>query len=123
MERLSVFKCVKCGNIAEVLHVGGGAMSCCGEAMKPMKENTTDAAQEKHVPVFEGSAVKVGSVAHPMAEEHYIEWIELISGDKICRRFLKPGEEPKADFSGSGGDSKVVAREYCNLHGLWKGEK
>ena len=123
MERLNIFKCAKCGNIVEVLHVGGGAMSCCGEAMKPMKENTTDAAQEKHVPVFEGSAVKVGSVTHPMAEEHYIEWIELIGGDKICRRFLKPGEEPKAEFSSSCGDSKVVAREYCNLHGLWKGEK
>ena len=69
MEKLNIFKCAKCGNIVEVLHVGGGAMSCCSEAMKPMKENTTDAAQEKHVPVFEGSAVKVGSVTHPIAEE------------------------------------------------------
>lgn len=123
MERLSVFKCDQCSNIVEVLHAGGGALSCCGGPMKQMKENTTDAAQEKHVPVFEGGAVMVGSVAHPMAEEHYIEWIEVICGDKICRRFLKPGEEPKAEFSGSCDCSKVVAREYCNLHGLWKGEK
>ena len=72
MERLSIFKCAKCGNMVEVLHAGGGALSCCGESMRQMKENTTDAAQEKHVPVFDGSAVKVGSVAHPMAEEHYI---------------------------------------------------
>lgn len=124
MERLSIFKCAKCGIMVEVLHAGCGELSCCGTPMSQMKENTTDAAQEKHVPVFENGAVKVGSVAHPMAEEHYIEWIEVISGDKICRQFLKPGEEPKAEFSGAGCcSSKVVAREYCNLHGLWKGEK
>ena len=122
MEKMSIFKCAKCGNMVEVLHAGGGALSCCGESMRQMKENTTDAAQEKHVPVFDGSAVKVGSVAHPMAEEHYIEWIELIDGDKICRQFLKPGEEPRADFAGAG-HPKVAAREYCNLHGLWKGER
>jgi len=122
MERLSIFKCAKCGSMVEVLHAGNGALSCCGESMRQMKENTTDAAQEKHVPVFDGSAVKVGSVTHPMAEEHYIEWIELIDGDKICRQFLKPGEEPRADFTGAG-RPKVTAREYCNLHGLWKGER
>ncbi|MDO4785423.1 MAG: desulfoferrodoxin [Fretibacterium sp.] len=123
MERLSILKCDKCGCMVEVLNTGCGEISCCGDAMKLLKENTTDAAQEKHVPVFEGSEVKVGSVAHPMAEEHYIEWIEVICGDKICRRFLKPGEEPKAEFSGSCNCSKTIAREYCNLHGLWKGEK
>ena len=122
MERLSIFKCAKCGSMVEVLHAGGGALSCCGESMKQMKENTTDAAQEKHVPMFEDGAVKVGSVAHPMAEEHYIEWIELIDGDKICRQFLKPGEQPRSEFAGAGHHG-VTAREYCNLHGLWKGER
>jgi len=118
MEKLSVFKCSKCGNIVEVMHVGGGTLSCCGEAMKELKENTTDAAQEKHVPVRENITVKVGSVAHPMAEDHYIEWIEVINGDRVCRKFLKPGESPEADF-----DSAVPGatfREYCNKHGLWK---
>ena len=82
MEKLSVFKCAKCGNIVEVMHVGGGTLVCCGEPMKELKENTTDAAQEKHVPVLEGSKVKVGSVAHPMQDDHYIEWIEVINGER-----------------------------------------
>lgn len=117
MEKLSVFKCAKCGNIVEVMHVGGGALSCCGEAMKQLKENTTDGATEKHVPAFDGNKVRVGAVAHPMAEDHYIEWIEVIDGERVCRKFLKPGEAPEAEF----GDLKAgtVAREFCNKHGLW----
>ena len=118
MEKLSVFKCAKCGNIVEVMHVGGGTLSCCGEPMKEIKGNTTDAVQEKHVPVLEGNKVKVGSVAHPMQAEHYIEWIEVINGDRVCRQFLKPGEEPCAEFGNATSDS--IMREYCNLHGLWK---
>ena len=120
MEKLSVFKCAKCGNIVEVMHVGGGTLVCCGDPMKQLKENTTDAATEKHVPVLDGHAVKVGSVAHPMADDHYIEWIEVIKGERVCRQFLKPGEAPSAEFSCvEGGD---VMREYCNKHGLWKAE-
>lgn len=124
MEKLSVYKCDKCGNIVEVLHVGGGPLSCCGQPMRELKANTTDAAQEKHVPVFEGNKVKVGSVAHPMAEDHYIEWIEVIckDGSKVLRRFLKPGEEPEFELPKEPCDG-AVAREYCNKHGLWKGEK
>ena len=122
MERLSVYKCAKCGNIVEVMHVGGGTLSCCGEPMKQLKENTTDAATEKHVPVLEGKHVKVGSVAHPMAEDHYIEWVEVIrqNGERVARCFLKPGEEPGAEFKCA--EPGVIMREYCNKHGLWKAE-
>ena len=118
MERLNVYKCAKCGNIVEVMHVGGGELVCCGEPMRLLKENTTDAAQEKHVPVREGITIKVGSAAHPMAEDHYIEWIEVINGERVCRRFLKPGEEPQADFDSA--EAGATAREFCNKHGLWK---
>ena len=120
MEKLSVFKCAKCGNIVEVMHVGGGVLVCSGEPMKELKENTTDAAVEKHVPVFEGGKVKVGSVAHPMQDDHYIEWIEVINGERVCRQFLKPGEEPAAEFGSAKTGSTM--REFCNKHGLWKGD-
>jgi superoxide reductase len=107
----------------EVIHGGGGELVCCGEAMQLLVENTVDAAKEKHVPVIEqvegGVKVKVGDVAHPMEEKHYIEWIEIIDGDKADRQFLNPGEAPEAVFKTASGN--VVAREYCNLHGLWKG--
>jgi superoxide reductase len=121
--RLEVYKCDLCGNIIEVLHGGEGQLVCCGQPMKQMIENTVDAAKEKHVPVMEqvggGIKVKVGSVPHPMIEAHFIEFIELIGEDKICRKWLKPGVEPEALFNGMMGE--VFAREYCNLHGLWKG--
>ncbi len=121
-ERLEVYKCEACGNIVEVLHGGGGELVCCGEPMKLMVENTVDAAKEKHVPVIEkvagGIKVKVGSVAHPMEAKHYIEWIEVIADGKAYRQFLNPGDVPDAIFNVDA--KKVTAREYCNLHGLWK---
>lgn len=121
-ERLEVYKCELCGNIVEVLHGGGGELVCCGEEMKLMAENTVDAAKEKHVPVIEkvegGVLVKVGSVAHPMEEKHWIEWIELIADGKAYRQFLDPGQSPEAFFAVDA--DNVSAREYCNLHGLWK---
>ena len=121
-EKLQVFKCEVCGNIVEMLHGGVGELVCCGEPMKRHKENTVDAAKEKHVPVIEKTAdgykVTVGSVAHPMAADHLIEWIELIADGKAYREFLKPGDEPVAQFCIIA--SQVSAREYCNLHGLWK---
>jgi superoxide reductase len=121
-EQLQVYKCELCGNIVEVLHGGGGELVCCGEPMKLFVENTVDAAKEKHVPVIEKTAdgvkVKVGSVAHPMEEKHYIEWVEVIVGGKAYRQFLKPGMTPEASFCVKEG--AVVAREYCNIHGLWK---
>jgi superoxide reductase len=120
--RLEIYKCEKCGNIVEVLHDGVGELVCCGEPMKRMVENTVDAAREKHVPVIEkipsGYKVKIGSVPHPMVPEHYIEWIQLIAGDKAYRKFLKPGDAPEAEFNIDA--DKVVAREFCNIHLLWK---
>jgi superoxide reductase len=121
-EKLQVYKCEVCGNIVEVMHGGKGELVCCGQPMKLLKENTVDAAKEKHVPVVEksgeGFKVKVGSVAHPMEEKHFIEWIEVIAGGKAYHQFLKPGESPEATFSIAG--DQVTARAYCNLHGLWK---
>jgi superoxide reductase len=122
-ERLEIYKCEACGNVVEVLHGAGGELVCCGEPMKLYKENTVDAAKEKHVPVLEKTAdglkVKVGSVAHPMEEKHYIEWVEVIAGGKAYRQFLSPGEAPEAVFKMDA--DGITAREYCNLHGLWKG--
>jgi superoxide reductase len=121
-EKLQVYKCSVCGNMVEVIHSGAGELVCCGKPMDLMKENTVDAATEKHVPVVEkadgGFKVAVGSVAHPMEEKHYIEWIELIADGKAYRQFLEPGSAPEAVFKIDATD--VAAREYCNLHGLWK---
>lgn len=120
--KLQVFKCNVCGHMVEVIHEGAGTLTCCNQAMQLMEENTVDAALEKHVPVIEKTAggilVKVGSVAHPMQDEHYIEWIELLADGKAYRQFLAPGEKPEALFTIKAKD--VSAREYCNLHGLWK---
>lgn len=121
-QRLQIYKCEVCGNVVEVLHEGAGELVCCDQPMKLMKENTVDAALEKHIPVIEkteeGIKVKVGSVPHPMVEEHYIEWIELIADGQAYRQFLKPGEAPEAVFKIEA--QNITAREYCNLHGLWK---
>ncbi len=120
--RLEIYKCGVCGNMVEVLHVGGGELVCCNQPMILQVENTTYAAKEKHVPVVEkttdGYKVKIGSVAHPMEEKHYIEWVQIIAGDKSYREFLKPGVAPEAVFKLANGS--ITAREYCNIHGLWK---
>ncbi|MEI6516160.1 MAG: desulfoferrodoxin [bacterium] len=122
--RMEVYKCGMCGNMVEVVHGADGVMVCCGVEMVKLTENTVDASKEKHIPVVErlpnGVKVTVGSVLHPMEEKHFIEWIELIVGDEILRQYLKPGQPPVAFFEGVKG-ATVVAREYCNLHGLWKG--
>ena len=121
-ERFQVYKCDVCGNMVELLDAGGGTLSCCGQDMTLLVENTTDAAVEKHVPVItksgDGWLVTVGSVEHPMIDTHYIKWIELIADGKTHIAFLKPGDKPQAFFAVTA--AKVVAREYCNLHGLWK---
>jgi len=119
--QLEVYKCGICGNMIEVLHGGAGSLVCCDQPMQLMVENTVDASREKHVPVIEkGSGaitVKVGSIAHPMEENHYIEWIELVADGKAYRQFLKPGEAPEAVFPVTA--TTVSVREYCNLHGQW----
>ena len=117
-----VYQCSVCGNITQVLHESGGTLSCCGQAMNLLEENTTDAAVEKHVPVIEktgtGYKVTVGEVSHPMIDAHYIEWIELIGGGHVLRKHLKPGDAPEAVFCTDA--AQVIARAYCNLHGQWK---
>jgi superoxide reductase len=124
-EKLQIYKCEVCGNVVEVIHAGAGELVCCGQPMKLFKENTTDAATEKHVPAIEklekGIKAKVGEVAHPMKEDHYIEWIEVIfPTGRANRQFLEPGQTPEAEFPCAEG--KVIVREYCNIHGLWKAE-
>ncbi len=121
-ERLQVYKCEVCGNMVEMIHAGKGELVCSGQPMKLFTESTADSATEKHVPVIEKGAdsikVKVGSVPHPMEEKHYIEWIELIADGRAYRHFLKPGDAPEAVFPVIA--SQVTAREYCNIHGLWR---
>lgn len=124
MDTNQIYKCSICGNIVEVLHAGCGELICCGKPMSLLKENTVDAAIEKHVPVVEktkrGVSVKVGSTPHPMEKEHYIEFIEILTKDNNSfKKFLKPGDKPEAEFLVSI-DKIFFVREYCNLHGLWK---
>ena len=122
-KKLQIYKCAKCGNIVEVLHGGVGELACCGQPMELLDEKTADAATEKHVPVIEkidgGYKVTVGSTLHPMEEKHYIEWIELLAGDKTYRQFLNPGDAPEVVFNIEA--TEVTVREHCNVHGLWKG--
>ncbi|MDR1359975.1 MAG: desulfoferrodoxin [Deltaproteobacteria bacterium] len=121
-QTLEMFKCAECGNLIEILQAGGGPLACCGQPMKPLKEGATDGAKEKHVPVVEKTAsgykVKVGSAPHPMEAAHSILWIELLADGVSYTRFLKPGAPAEAEFCIQA--DQVQAREYCNLHGLWK---
>ncbi len=126
-ERGQIYKCQICGNIVEVIHSGQGSLVCCGKEMELMEEKTADSSTEKHVPFIQYQddhyIVKVGeNINHPMEEKHYIEWIELIVDDNYCKKYLKPNQEPKAEFFIPKGE-KVYAREYCNIHGLWKSKK
>ena len=122
-EKLQVYKCRVCGNIVEMLHEGAGQLVCCGAPMDLFEEKTADEGKEKHVPVVEkveeGFKVKVGSVPHPMEEKHHIEWVQIIADGKAYRQFLKPGQVPETVFCTDA--AQVTAREYCNVHGLWKG--
>ncbi len=117
-----IYRCNVCGNIVEVLHAGKGELVCCGRPMELLQGKIADVRLEKHVPVVEttdrGIKVKVGSTPHPMEENHYIEWVEIITGGESYRKFLKPGDKPEAEFEI--GPPKVAAREYCSIHGLWK---
>lgn len=121
-QRNEIYKCMRCGNIVEVLHASAGELTCCGEAMRLLHENTTDAALEKHIPVLTqhptGVDAVVGSVLHPMEDKHFIEWIEVLADGRVYRQFLNPGEAPAAVFCITAQD--IVAREFCNLHGLWR---
>ncbi len=121
--KFEVYKCDICGNIIEVLHPGKGQLVCCNQPMRLLKEKTEDKGLEKHVPILEvtsdGVEVKVGSVKHPMEENHYIEWIEILADNKVlCRKILAPKEKPEATFKVKSED--IVVRVYCNIHELWK---
>ncbi len=121
MEKSQIYRCGVCGNMVEVVAVGGGTLVCCGQKMNQQEENTTDAAVEKHVPVVEQSngqvKVTIGSVIHPMLDTHFIQFIDVVTATRTLRQYLKPGEQPVAIFNV---DEPVLAvREYCNLHGLW----
>lgn len=124
--RLEIYKCLVCGNVVEIYDGADGQLFCCGEPMRQMLENTTDAAAEKHVPVVEkivgGYKVKVGEIPHPMEETHYIQWIELVAGNEVYAKFLKPGQTAEALFMIETEAENVYAREHCNKHGLWKGQ-
>ncbi len=121
-EKRQIYKCNVCGNIVEVLHAGVGQLVCCGQNMELLTAKTSDVGLEKHVPVIEktekGITVKVGSVPHPMEQKHYIEWIEIIADGTTYRKFLKPESKPESEFRITA--EKIQAREYCNLHGLWR---
>lgn len=123
MADVEFYRCELCGNMVALIKKGGGTLVCCGQDMTKLVANSTDAATEKHVPVIakEGGKIKVavGSAPHPMLPEHHIEWIALVTGDQVKLKYLKPGDEPKAEFT-EVPSGTVYA--YCNLHGLWKAE-
>lgn len=119
------FICKHCGNLVGMIHNSGVSMICCGEPMTELVPNTVEAAHEKHIPVISVSGnqvtVKIGSVEHPMVEEHYIEWIYLETKRGGQRKGLRPGDKPEAVFALED-DEAVAAYAYCNIHGLWKAE-
>ena len=121
---MKFFKCAKCGKIVAIVKESACPTVCCGEDMKEIVANTVDAAQEKHVPVYTVNGnvvdVNVGSVAHPMTEEHLIEWVMLETEQGNQRKQIKAGQEPKVSFAISAGDKVKAVYAYCNLHGLWK---
>lgn len=121
-EKKQIYHCEKCGNVAESLWTGPASMQCCGDEMVKLIPNTTDAVQEKHVPVIERNGtkvtVKVGGVEHPMTPDHYILFIEVLAGDKVFRHDFREGDtHPVAEFRIE--EQDLVARAFCNLHGFW----
>lgn len=124
MEQKQIYRCNVCGNIVEVLHVGGGTLVCCGAAMIHVEEKTKDVGSEKHVPVAMTLAdgqirVNVGEIPHPMEPNHYIEWIEIITTHDAYKKFLTPDNKPQADFCIAENEKVLKIRAYCNIHGLW----
>ena len=122
IEKKQVYKCKHCGNLVESLWDGKPPISCCGQPMTKLEPNTVDAATEKHVPVIERDGnkvtVKVGEVAHPMTDEHYILFVEILAGDKVYRHDFKKGDKvAEATFLIE--ETDLIARAYCNLHGFW----
>lgn len=124
-EERQVYRCNICGNMVEVIHLGTGRLVCCGQQMQLLEEKTSGVGPEKHVPVVEktdrGVKVKIGSISHPMDENHCIEWIEIVADGRVYRKALKPGDKAEAEFNIKLEDiNSVSAREYCSIHGLWE---
>ena len=124
-DKNEIYRCNICGNIVEVLHIGVGKLVCCDNPMELLKQRQDGTGVEKHLPVIEktdeGIKVKLGSIPHPMEENHCIEWVEIISGDEIRRKVLKPGDTPEAEFNIKLDDiNQIQIREYCSVHNLWK---
>ncbi len=121
-KKAQVYKCEHCGLVIEVLSQGV-TPHCCGEKMVLQDENSIDASKEKHIPVLHDmgltTKISIGSVEHPMQEDHYIEWVEVINGEYVNRKFLKPGDKPVAEFYVHS-QPGIIVRAYCNKHGLWK---
>ena len=117
------FRCKKCGKVIVMLSERNTPTICCGEEMEELAAGITEASKEKHIPVFErtGNIVKVsvGSVAHPMEEQHFIEWIALETSQGVQIKYLKPEQAPEAVFALTDGETAVKAYAYCNLHSLW----
>ncbi len=124
MLKNQIYKCNICGNVIEILNPNADSLVCCGEKMELMKEKIEGEGEEKHLPVIEktenGVRVKVGSVSHPMENDHKIEWIQIIVDGKSYRQFLKTSDKPEIEFLVQG--ENIQARAYCNLHGLWTNE-
>lgn len=122
-KKMQIYRCDVCGNVVEVLHTGQGTLVCCGQPMQLKEEKKQEEGNEKHLPVVtstdEGVEIKVGEVEHPMEDQHYIEWVEVITKEGAHRGFLNPADEPKSQFNISK-DDVVAVRCYCNVHGLWK---
>jgi superoxide reductase len=116
-----VYKCNVCGNIVEMVHQGAGELICCGQPMELRQEKSEEEGTEKHKPIIDrtgkGVIVKIGSMPHPMESQHYIEWIEAVTENKVYRKYLEPGQDPKAEFFIE--TENISARAYCNVHGLW----
>ena len=123
---MKLYRCEICGNVISHVKSSGVPVMCCGKKMEEIIPGTSDGASEKHVPIIskkDGKViVEVGSVKHPMLDEHYIEWIVLETTDGIYRKNLNPGDEPRAEFVLNNGEQVVAAYEYCNIHGLWEGK-
>lgn len=124
-EKNQVYKCNVCGNIVDMLHPSTGTLTCCDQEMELLKEQTADAKTEKHVPILidEGLClkVKIGSTPHPMTAEHHIEWIEILNGDYVNRKYLNSRDKAEAEFY-LHNQHGLILRSYCNIHGLWKSE-
>ncbi len=126
MNKARFFLCEHCGNLVGMIEASGASIVCCGHDMKELVPNTVEASAEKHLPVAEQDGniinVKVGSVAHPMLEEHHIAWIYLETVNGGQRKVLKVGSAPEASFALTDDDKAIAVYEYCNIHGLWKTE-